>query len=52
MTDPIEEQKRQERLEGWYEKDGRSEKSHPLYSLYTGLAAKYMNKEEKNVQSA
>ena len=49
MVDPIEEQKRQDRLESWYEQDGRNEKDHPLHSLYTGLAEKYMNKEEANV---
>ena len=49
MVDPIEEQKRQDRLDSWYEQDGRNEKDHPLHSLYTGLAEKYMNKEEANV---
>ena len=49
MVDPIEEQKRQDRLESWYEQDGRNEKDHPLHSLYTGLAEKYMNKENANV---
>jgi hypothetical protein len=46
MVNPIEEQKRQDRLEAWYENDGRNDKNHPMYSLYTGLAAKYMNKEQ------
>ena len=49
MVDPIEEQKRQDRLVSWYEQDGRNEKDHPLHSLYTGLAEKYMNKENANV---
>jgi hypothetical protein len=48
MVNPFEEQKRQDRLEGWYKKDGRHDKSHPMYSLYTGLAEKYMNKEQEN----
>lgn len=52
MVNPIEEQKRQEQLDEWYEKDGRSDKKHPMHSLYTGLADKYMNKENENVQSA
>lgn len=52
MVNPIEEQKRQDRLERWYEKDGRTEKSHPLYSLYTGLAEKYKNEEQENAKSA
>jgi hypothetical protein len=52
MVNPIEEQKRQDRLERWYEKDGRTEKSHPFYSLYTGLAEKYKNEEQENVKSA
>jgi len=46
MVNPIEEQKRQDRLEAWYEKDGRNDKNHPMYALYTGLADKYMNKEQ------
>lgn len=46
MVNPVEEQKRQDRLESWYEQDGRSDKSHAMHSLYTGLADKYMNKEQ------
>lgn len=45
MVDRIEEQKRQKRLEDWYEKDGRADKDHPLHALYTGLAEKYNNEE-------
>lgn len=30
-------QSRQDYLEYLYEKDGRTEKSHPMYGLYTGL---------------
>ncbi len=48
MVNPIEEQKRQDRLDSWYEKDGRHDKSHPLHSLYTGLASKYMNRGQAN----
>lgn len=48
MVNPVEEQKRQDRLESWYEQDGRNEKSHSLHCLYTGLASKYMNKSDKN----
>jgi hypothetical protein len=48
MVNPAEEQKRQDRLESWYEQDGRNNKSHPMHSLYTGLADKYMNKEQGN----
>jgi hypothetical protein len=48
MVNPIEEQKRQDRLDSWYEKDGRDDKSHSLHSLYTGLASKYMNQEQAN----
>lgn len=48
MLNPIEEQKRQDRLDAWYEKDGRKAKDHPMHALYTGLAEKYMNKEQKN----
>lgn len=46
MVNPFEEQKRQDRLESWYEQDGRSDKSHPMHALYTGLADIYMNKEQ------
>jgi hypothetical protein len=45
MVNPIEEQRRQDRLDAWYKKDGREDKNHPLYSLYTGLAGKYGDKE-------
>jgi hypothetical protein len=48
MVNPVEEQKRQDQLDSWYEQDGRSDKSHPMHSLYTGLADKYMNKEQNN----
>lgn len=48
MVNPVEEQKRQDRLESWYEQDGRNEKTHPLHCLYTGLADKYMNKEQSD----
>lgn len=46
MVNPVEEQKRQDRLDAWYKKDGRGSKKHPMHSLYTGLADKYMNKEQ------
>jgi hypothetical protein len=32
---------RQEYLEWLYKLDGRDKKSHPLHSVYTGLAIKY-----------
>ena len=32
---------RQEYLEWIYKLDGREQKSHPLHSVYTGLAEKY-----------
>ena len=44
--DPIEENKKQQRLEEWFLKDGRDKRGHEFYMLYTGLADKYMNKEE------
>lgn len=46
MVNPVEEQKRQDRLDSWYEQDGRSDKNHPMHALYTGLADIYMNKEQ------
>ena len=49
MVNSAEEQKRQDNLEAWYKKDGRGSKKHPMHSLYTGLADKYMNKEQDNV---
>ena len=48
MIDHRVESKRQERLDSWYEQDGRSDKSHPMYALYTGLAEKYAKKEQEN----
>ena len=48
MIDHRVESKRQERLESWYEQDGRSDKSHPMHALYTGLAEKYAQKEQEN----
>lgn len=45
MVNPAEEQRRQDRLDALYEKDGRNDKSHPMHALYTGLADKYMNSE-------
>jgi len=49
MVNPVEEQKRQDQLDAWYKQDGRDDKSHPMHALYTGLADKYMNKEQGNV---
>ena len=49
MVNPVEEQKRQDQLDAWYKQDGRDDESHPMHSLYTGLADKYMNKEHGNV---
>jgi hypothetical protein len=34
---PTEQQTRQDRLEALYLADGRDNKSHPYYNLYTGL---------------
>jgi hypothetical protein len=34
---PVEQQTRQELLDWLYEQDGRLDKSHPMYGLYTGL---------------
>jgi hypothetical protein len=48
MVNHIEEQKRQNRLEDWYQKDGRHEKSHPMHCLYTGLASKYKSEDQSN----
>lgn len=47
MNEATEQMNRQQRLNEWYEKDGRHDKSHPMHALYTGLADKYMNKEEE-----
>jgi hypothetical protein len=33
----IADQTRQDHLEELYKKDGRKDKSHPMYALYTGL---------------
>lgn len=45
LIDPIEENKKQERLDGWFLQDGRDKKGHEFYMLYTGLADKYRNEE-------
>jgi uncharacterized lipoprotein YajG len=37
VTSVTADQNRQDVLEDLYEKDGRLDKSHPMYSLYTGL---------------
>lgn len=37
MTD----QETQDRLEEWYEMDGRHDPAHPMHCLYTGLMARY-----------
>jgi hypothetical protein len=37
----VRDQQTQEQLDAWYEQDGRSDKSHPLHAVYTGLAEKY-----------
>lgn len=36
---PVEQQARQNQLDAWYEADGRHDPTHPMHSLYTGLAA-------------
>lgn len=38
---PIEQQAIQDRLDSWYEADGRHDPGHPMHALYTGLAEKY-----------
>lgn len=50
-TGVIADQERQDKLEEWYELDGRKDKSHPQHSLYTGLAQKYGNKSSENAKS-
>lgn len=42
--DPFYQSKRQAYLDKLYELDGRNDKSHPMYGLYTGL---YMNRKQK-----
>jgi len=37
VADVVRQQQRQEELDAIYEKDGRTDKSHPMYGLYTGL---------------
>ncbi|MFZ9327305.1 MAG: hypothetical protein ACO24H_07620 [Polynucleobacter sp.] len=48
LIDPIEENQKQDRLDSWFMQDGRDKKGHEFYMLYTGLADKYMNKEESS----
>lgn len=47
IIDPVEENKKQERLDRWFLQDGRDKKEHEFHMLYTGLADKYMNKEDE-----
>lgn len=37
VADVVRQQQRQEELDALYEKDGRADRSHPMYGLYTGL---------------
>jgi hypothetical protein len=37
----VADQATQDRLDAWYKEDGREDPTHPMYSLYTGLAEKY-----------
>jgi hypothetical protein len=43
--DPVQQTLRQQVLEDWYRRDGRDEPSHPLHSVYTGLAEKYREQD-------
>jgi hypothetical protein len=43
--DPVEQTLRQDRLDDLYSKDGRHDPSHPLHSVYTGLAEKYREQD-------
>ena len=36
-----EDERRVLEMEQWYEKDGRSDPSHPMHALYTDLNRKY-----------
>ena len=46
MVDHIEENKRQERLEALYIKDGRDSVEHPFHALYTGLHQQTLNDDD------
>lgn len=46
MVDYIEENKRQERLEALYIKDGRTDPAHPFHALYTGLHQQALNNDD------
>jgi hypothetical protein len=37
----VADQATQDRLDAWYKEDGREDPTHPMYSLYTGLAEKF-----------
>jgi hypothetical protein len=43
---PIEQQAIQDRLDAWYEADGRHDPAHPMHALYTGLAEKFLHQEQ------
>jgi hypothetical protein len=49
MTDdcnPIEQQARQDLLEGLYAADGRHDHGHPMHGLYTGLMLAFRQQQE------
>lgn len=43
--DPVIQQQVQDRLDRMYELDGRSDPTHPMHCLYTGLAEKFAGEE-------
>ena len=43
-----EDERRVLEMEQWYQKDGRSDPSHPLHDLYTNLNKKYGKKFNRN----
>ena len=44
---PIEQEAIQAQLDAWYDMDGRHDPSHPMHSLYTGLAEKYRTEDDE-----
>tara|TARA_B100000214_G_scaffold298677_1_gene228701 strand:- start:301 stop:492 length:192 start_codon:yes stop_codon:yes gene_type:complete len=46
-----EDEKRVKLMNIWYTEDGRHNKSHPSHGLFTGLAQKYKNRQNLEIDS-
>ena len=46
-----EDEKRNKLMDIWYLEDGRKNPNHPMHGIYTGLAEKYKNRQNEEVQN-